>query len=91
MGPAIRLMVKIPPRTTLRVIEGLGFCRCAWRAIHVPTRDQTQGNVAKPQAHPEDLQKGSLSPMEENASGSSAGPSAIAQQNNRPYIKASNA
>ena len=59
MGPAIRLMVKIPPRTTLRVIDGLILLLRGVQSMF-PQKDQIQENVAKPQA-PHGLEKDWLS------------------------------
>ena len=85
MGPAIRLIVKIPPRITLRVTDGLGFCRCAWRAIHVPTKRSNTRKCCQATNTPNGLENRLVKPDSvENASGASAGPWVIAQQNNKP-------
>ena len=92
MGPAIRLMVKIPPRITRRVTDGLGYCCCAWRAIHVPTKRSNTRKCCQATSTPSGLEKRLVKPDNvENALGDSAGPWVTAQQNKIPYIKASNA
>lgn len=85
MGPAIRLIAKITPRIPLRVIEGLGFCCCAWRAIHVPTKRSKTRKCCQATSTPNGLEKRLVKPDNvENASRFSGGPWVIAKQNNMP-------
>ena len=85
MGPAIRLIIKIPPRMPLLMIDGFGFCCCAWRAIHVPTNRSKTRKCCQATSTPNELEKRLVKPDNvENASGAGAGPLVIAQQNNKP-------
>lgn len=85
MGPAIRLIVKIPPRMSLLLIDGFEFCCCAWRAIHVPTKRSKTRKCCQATSTPNGLEKRLVKPVSvENASGDGAGSWVIAQQNNMP-------